>query len=101
MGVKNKIDWDKIGPPEDIQTDLSTQELLAHLDNKEGDNPESTIQPILSNPFSVFQKYEKKATVRIRISRELYDKLKAAQKQTNSRLSISEFLDILFSKILK
>lgn len=102
MGGKNNIDWQAIGPPGEFQTDLSTQELLTQIN--EEIKPElsiSDIDPHLLSIPQIFKKYPKKETVRIRISKDLYNKISAIQKQTNSRLSFSEFLDILFSQIFK
>ena len=102
MNVRNKFDWDKIGPPEDFQTDLSTQELLTQIKEEVNSSvTDSTSDYNLLSVPQIFKKYEKKETVRIRISKQLYLKLLEIQKQANSSLSISQFLDILFSKIFK
>lgn len=95
------IDWHDIEVPDsDLQTDLSTVNLLEHITIRESSaSQEQTNETGEISALEVIRSYTKDV-VRIEIPRDLYNRIARAIKKANSRLSVPVFVQTILYKIL-
>lgn len=90
---KTEFNWDafqKLENQESIQTEISTRNLIEHIE-KDQDN--KFVSEIL--------KTRSRDVKRIQISRQLFERIETAKKQFHSCMSISELAEIIIDKVLK
>lgn len=89
--MSEKVDWMNLSPEDLGGFDKDTEAILSHVTPpKEEVN---SVSQILRN-YST-------ETVRIRISKSVYNRILQAKKINNSRLSVPAFIELAIDKLLK
>lgn len=89
---KTEFNWDAFQKIEnqEMQTEISTRNLLEHIEKEQDMQPVSEILRTRSRNVK-----------RIHISCRLYERIEAAKKQFHSCMSISELAEIIIDNVLK
>lgn len=91
--MSEKVDWMNLSPENLGGFDKDTEAILSHVTPPKEDIQANSVSQILRN-YST-------ETVRIRISKSVYNRILQAKKINNSRLSVPAFIELAIDKLLK
>lgn len=91
---KMKMDWGSLPQDNSLgELDKSTEAILLHATSPQEKSTDNSVSSIL-RAYST-------ETVRIRISKSVYNRILEAKKINNSRLSVPAFVELAIDKLLK
>lgn len=100
---KKNIDWESIEPPNDTQTEFSTDQLIHHITKEHTSEtlPSAFQTEISSTKISEIFNRRNQDCVRIPIHRSIYNRVLQAKRIYKSRISVPEFIEIILLELLK